>query len=390
MRILFLNQYFPPDPAPTGILLQEIAEALAAAGHQVVFASSGQDYRGGQKRGSRMWRELAGLWALFCAGLETGRVDVVVSATSPPLLVVLAGVVARVRGARHCHWLFDMYPELATALGEIPAGRLTRLFSAAARWAYRGADCVVALDEDMAARLKGYGVAARIMPPWVFESLIAARQAQELGAAARHEADGRNGKYGNNDAERIWLYSGNLGRAHEWRTLLDAQRLIEAAGGRWRLVFQGGGPAWPAAREYAERLGLARCEWRPYVQEDQLPASLLAADVLVVTQKPETCGLLWPSKLALATSLPRPILWVGPTDRAIARDLAGLPQAGIFAPGDAEGVARWLADVAFDCGGMVLRDPVAIRAASLRQWVEWVSGRAGANPKAVASEPPAV
>ncbi len=364
MRVLFLNQYFPPDPAPTGILLREIADALAAGGDEAVFASSGQDYRGGQARGSRLLRELQGLWRLFRAGLAAGRVDAVVSATSPPLLVVLGAVVAKLRRARHYHWLFDMYPELATALGEVPEGIMARLFSAATRWAYRSAECVVALDEDMAARLKGYGVTARIIPPWVFQSLIDARAAQPLTP--------RNSEGGG--AESIWLYSGNLGRAHEWRTLLDAQRLIEAAGARWRLVFQGGGPAWPAAREYAEGLGLARCDWRPYVPEGELPASLLAADVLVVTQKPETRGLLWPSKLALATSLPRPILWVGPTDRAIARDLAGLPQAGIFRPGDGAGIAKWLADAGSGSGELVLRDPVAIRAASLRQWVDLVSG----------------
>ena len=363
MRILFLNQYFPPDPAPTGILLREIADALAAAGHQVAFASSGQDYRGGQKRGSRLRRELQGLWALFRAALAAGRVDAVVSATSPPLLAVVAAGIAKLRCARHYHWLFDMYPELAISLGEVPEGVMARLFSAAARRAYRAAKCVVALDEDMAARLKGYGVTARIIPPWVFESLVNARAAQPLAPDGSTKST--------KSTESIWLYSGNLGRAHEWQTLLDAQRLLEAAGAPWRLVFQGDGPAWPAAREYARQASLARCDWRPYAPEDQLPASLLAADVLVVTQKPETCGLLWPSKLALVTSLPRPILWVGPTDRAVARDLAGLPQAGIFAPGDAAGIAKWLAEAALK-PGCLFRDPVAIRAASLRQWVEMV------------------
>ena len=177
MRILFLNQYFPPDPAPTGILLREIADALAAQGHEVAFASSGQDYRAGQTRGSRVRRELGALWVVFRAGVGAGQVDVVVSATSPPLLVVVGAVIAKLRGARHCHWLFDMYPELATALGEIPDGAMARVFSAVTRWAYRGADCVVALDEDMAGRLKGYGVASRVIAPWVFQSLIDARAA---------------------------------------------------------------------------------------------------------------------------------------------------------------------------------------------------------------------
>ena len=360
MRILFLNQYFPPDPAPTGILLREIADALTAAGHEVAFASSGQDYRAGQKRGSRMRRELQGLWRLFRAALGAGRVDAVVSATSPPLLVVIGAVIAKLRHARHYHWLFDMYPELATVLGEIPEGPASRLFSAATRWAYRRAACVVALDQDMASRLESQGVAPRIISPWVFQSLITSRAALTLAPAGPPAAD------------PIWLYSGNLGRAHDWRTLLDAQRLLESAGSPWRLVFQGGGPAWTPAQDYARQIGLTRCDWRPYVPEDQLPASLLAADVLIVTQKPETCGLLWPSKLALVTSLPRPILWVGPTDRAIARDLATLPQAGIFPPGDAAGIVKWLTDSALKSNPLS-RDPVAIRTRSLEEWLNLIS-----------------
>jgi hypothetical protein len=285
----------------------------------------------------------------------------VVSATSPPLLVVIGAVVARLRGARHYHWLFDMYPELATALGEIPDGRAARLFSAATRWAYRGARKVVALDEDMAARLKEYGVQAAVIPPWVLGGVL-----QALGGLGLSGRDGHRGG--------VWLYSGNLGRAHEWRALLDAQWLLEAERAEWTLVFQGGGPAWAAAQEYARQAGLIRCEWRPYVPEDQLPRSLLAADVLIVTQKPETCGLLWPSKLALVAALPRPILWVGPTDRAIARDLATLPQAGIFSPGDAAAIATWLRTRSPE-PVTSLRDPAAIRAAGLRQWVEMI-GRA--------------
>lgn len=366
MRVLFLNQYFPPDPAPTGILLREIADALEAAGHEVVFASSGQEYRGGQAGGSRMRREVRGLWALFRAALRAGRVDALVSATSPPLLVVAAAVIARLRRARHYHWLFDMYPELATALGEIPEGRMARLFSAAARWAYRRAACVVALDEDMASRLKAYGVSPRIIPPWVFASLMSSLKSP--------------GSFKSLPPEPVWLYSGNLGRAHEWRTLLDAQRMLEAAGAPWRLVFQGGGPAWPAAREYARQAGLNRCDWRPYVPEDQLPASLLAADILVVTQKPETRGLLWPSKLALVTSLPRPILWVGPLDGAIACDLAGLPQTGRFAPGDAAGVAKWLMEAPLKQERTV-RDPAAIRAAAIQEWVDMISRRSAPDLK---------
>ena len=370
MRVLFLNQYFPPDPAPTGILLKEIADALVVAGHEVVFASSGQDYRAGQKKGSRMKRELAGLQALFLQAMRSGPVDAVVSATSPPLLVVMGGVIAKLKRAPHYHWLFDMYPELATALGEIKDGPLAGVFRWMTRWAYRRAECVVALDADMAERVAGYGVGAdtiRVIAPWVLQAMLEARAELDLTAPARRaESDGETG------AERIWLYSGNLGRAHEWRTLLDAQKLLEERASPWRLVFQGGGPQWPAAQVYAREIGLTCCDFRPYVAETELPAALLAADVLAVTQKPETCGLLWPSKLALVASLPRRVLWVGPVDRAIARDVRGMTGSGVFAPGDAEGVAGWVEGGAAD--GFEVRDPVAVREAALREWVEVIAG----------------
>ena len=67
MRILFLNQYFPPDPAPTGILFREIADDLERNGHTVDFVDAGIDYRGTQKKGGRMKRELASLWRMLRA-----------------------------------------------------------------------------------------------------------------------------------------------------------------------------------------------------------------------------------------------------------------------------------------------------------------------------------
>jgi colanic acid biosynthesis glycosyl transferase WcaI len=139
-----------------------------------------------------------------------------------------------------------------------------------------------------------------------------------------------------------WLYSGNLGRAHEWQTLLDAQHLLEGSGLPIHLVFQGDGGARAAARTYAEQLGLRRCDWKGYVSEGDLLASLLKARLLIVTQRPETRGLLWPSKLALLQRLPRPVLFIGPPDGAIAKRLRDGGGAGVFAPHQAKEIADWI------------------------------------------------
>ena len=327
MRILFLNQYFPPDPAPTGILFREVADEFARLGHEVDFVDAGQDYRAAQGGGGRMKRELRALWRMLREGRARPRADVVVSGSSPPCLGVIADRVARKHGAAHIHWAMDMYPELAVELGEIGRNSLVAKITAwAMRGVYRRAKSVIALDEDMASRLRALRVEPVCIRPWVTGQTSAALVAS-----------------GEPEAPWTWIYSGNLGRAHEWETLLAAQALLEERRLDARLLFQGGGPSWKAAQAQAEALGLRRCQWQGYVAPEELTASLLRCEALVATQLPAVRGLLWPSKLALMLTLPRPILFVGPTDGAIAAELRGFAHAGVFAPGDADGVARWIA-----------------------------------------------
>ena len=326
MRVLFLNQYFPPDPAPTGVLLAEIGAALAARGHTVDFVAARQEYRAGQKQGGRMFREALALGRMLLDGLRRPRAEVVVSASSPPCLLVVATLVAGWHRARSVHWVMDLYPEIAVALGEVREGALSRILGVLMGWCYRRASRVVVLDEDMAARLRTHGIEPAIVRPWVFAPVL-----KQLAAAAPELHRGWT-----------WIYSGNLGRAHEWETLLQAQAELERRGAPIRLLFQGGGPSRPAAEARSRELGLRQVEWRDYVPELELPAALLRCQALVVTQLPAAQGLLWPSKLGLAISLPRPLAWVGPTDGAVAELLRAFPHAAVFAPGQPGPLANWL------------------------------------------------
>jgi len=144
---------------------------------------------------------------------------------------------------------------------------------------------------------------------------------------------------------------------------------LEKRGAGIRLLFQGGGPARSRAEAKAAALELRECAWKGYVDETELPGALRRAQVLVVTQLPAAQGMLWPSKLGLILSLPRPILWIGP-DGAIARKLRTLPHAGVFAPGEAEMVADWLVALRNHPSERVERaiDPAAHRAAALAAW----------------------
>ncbi len=329
MRILFINQFIPPDEAPTARLLGELADGLMALGWETDFLGGAQQYRAKALRGWRRWlRDVKTHVRVLLHGLILRKPDVVFCLTDPPALVFTASILAGLRGARLVHWGMDIYPEIASALGELRADSLIyRFVKQAAQFGYARCDVIGCLDADMASAL-GLQDDDRVheCPPWSPAQIIFPEAPPVLG----HER------------VRI-LYSGNLGRAHDFETLLRAQRMLEDEGAQFDLIFQGRGPNRAPAMKLAEELGLRHCRWLDYAADEDIVSSLLGAHVLTATQCLETRGLLWPSKLAVMRILSRPILWVGPVDGAIAAMLrTQLIPCGIFKPGDAEGVAKWL------------------------------------------------
>lgn len=362
MRILLMNQFVPPDTSPTARLLGDLRQELERAGWEVVIAGSSTNYKSGPKTGlARLARDLAANARLLVSGLLAPRCAWVLCLSDPPGLPFTAAVVALLKRARLAHWAMDVYPEAAIALGALRPGLISTTVRAAMHLGYRRAAILAALDEDMKKILvSAASPRVRVLPPWPPETKPP-RQMDSAPTAPR----------------RVWLYSGNLGRAHEYRDLLEAQRLLEQAGAPWVLVFQGGGPARAAAMELAGQLQLKHCIWADYADEDRLLESLLRADVLIATQKPELEGLLWPSKLSLMTLLDKPLLWVGPPAGQIARELRSMQAGhGVFAPGEAAAIAAWLQALPpnpplHDAGEVMARVSKR-RQDGLSQWMDWL------------------
>jgi colanic acid biosynthesis glycosyl transferase WcaI len=329
MRILILNQYAPPDTAPTAKLVGELAATLAQDGHEVTIVGSNQSYRRIRSRKeNRLIRELRALTQLFLESLRCGRPDIVLSTSSPPGLLVIATFISILKRAKSVHWAMDLYPELAFALGRRWPGFARTLLFRATGVCYRYATKVVTLDEDMRQCISSkYGVQAEIIRPWLLHRNF----------PTKLDYPPKRGF--------TWLYSGNLGRAHEWKTLIGAQALLEKRNLPIRLLFQGGGPEWPAAQQLVKSLGLKLVDWLPYAQDERIIESLLAAHVMVATQKPVAQGLLWPCKLGLIMALPRPSVFIGAKNGAIALELFSKCNSRTFAPGDAQSLADHIQEV---------------------------------------------
>jgi colanic acid biosynthesis glycosyl transferase WcaI len=325
-KIIFVNRVYWPSAAATAQLLTDLAEGLAARGHEVhVIASGDGDAErlgvtihrtggdaahaalSGQVRnyGRFLLRARRRLLHLADAG------DVVVLKTDPPLLGALLTGTAVARGARVVHWLQDIYPEIvAQHLGVAVRPLLAPLAWLRNRAWQRAAHCVV-VGEDMRATVRAEGVpAARVSvrPNWAPRELDLA--APGAAIAAQRQAWSLADKF-------IVAYSGNLGRVHEFSTLLEAaERLREQP--QLAFAFIGGGARVEEVRREVARRQLNNVRLFPPAPRDGLAASLGAADLQVVTLRPGFEPLVNPSKLAGILAAGRPALFVGPPRSALA------------------------------------------------------------------------
>jgi len=372
-RVIFLNRYFYPDHSATSQLLSDLAFALAARGDRVHIITSRQlcerpeeglspseDINGVSVH--RVWtsrfgrHHLAGravdyltfygaaAWRLLRL-MRSG--DVVVAKTDPPMLSVMAAPIVRLRGGVLVNWLQDVFPEVAEGLGV--GGRSSRIGYAIMRWvrdhSLRRAACNVVVGQGMAAHIAHVGVAPgriAIIPNWADGAHVRPVPSEVNDLRRAWDLDGRF----------VVGYSGNLGRAHEYATLLDAIAHVERQAGPeapdivW--LFIGGGALTRPFQVEAARRGLRSVQFRLYQPRSALASSLSAADVHLVSLRPELEGLVVPSKFYGIAAAGRPTIFIGAANGEIARLVAEHACGRTVADGDGPGLARTILELAGD------------------------------------------
>lgn len=364
MRVFLLNQYYAPDEAATAQLLSDLGSGLARAGHEVTAICCDRSYADPNRRYPRRER-IDGVWidrvripafgrksrlgrlveyAMFLLGasqrLAFGKKpDAVVSLSTPPMVAFLGTTLARARRACSVFWSMDVYPDLAFELGVLQAESLAgKIFQGLTRLTLRRCDRIVALGEGMAGRLAKVGARnVSVIPNWADGSVIVPRAANGHPLRRNWGWDGRF----------VVLYSGNMGLAHEFDTVLGAAHQLR---GRTDILFAfvGGGPRRLEIEEKTKQLHLENVELRPYVDRSLLPESLTAGDIHLITLREGMPGLLVPSKIYGILAAGRPTLYVGPAEGEVF-DIISSSRCGLrVANGDAAGLVAAILAYAAD------------------------------------------
>lgn len=357
-RLIFLNRVYWPSTAATAQLLTDLAEGLAARGwpvHVITTGESSSRHNGvtihrtgpGEPHGGMLSRALNYRRFQGAARRQLARVarpgDIVVPMTDPPMLGAATARQALVQGARVVHWIQDIYPEIAA----VHFGPLAGFFLAPLKTNRNSAWCTasscVTLGDNMRQAVASQGVPREriaLIPNW------APRELQV--PATRTAVETCRSRWGLSD-KFVVAYSGNLGRVHEFATVLQAATLLRDDPSVV-FLFIGAGARFDDINAIAQARGLDNVRMLPPEPRETLAASLAAADVQLVTLLPDFSTLVFPSKLAGAMAAGRPVLFVGPPGGDIACLLQQEDCGATLAPGDAAGLAgtltRWQGDAA--------------------------------------------
>lgn len=379
MKIVFVNRFFYPDHSATSQLLTDIAVHMAKTGVSVHIVTSRQVYDDPDAvlpskdtvfnvQVTRVWTTRFGRQNLFgrtvdyltfylSAALNLLALlkprDLVVAKTDPPLISVVAAIAAKLRGAKLINWIQDLFPEVAGALEVGGMGKIEGILRTARNWSLRSACKNVAIGDGMAKRIAG----EEINPDTI--------------AVIHNWSDGRAiqpTEREKNDLRREWGledvfvvgYSGNLGRAHEFETILGAAEKLKHTGGIV-FLFIGGGAQRDWIVEAANERGLTNILFKPYQPRERLGLSLSVPDVHLISLQPSLEGLIVPSKFYGIAAAGRPTLFVGDMDGEIPTILKKTSSGYTISIGDSNGLASRIVEMSHGtiAGSMGARARVA-------------------------------
>jgi len=364
---IFVNRFFYPDHSATSQILSDLAFHLARGGTRVsVITSRGlydepkadlprfevkgdvvihRVYRPRFGRRSIAGRVIDYLAMYQCFAAAAWRLseagDCLIAKTDPPLLSAALTPVARAKKLVFINWLQDLYPELALGLGMRALTPVAPLMIAARNASLKAAHCNVVLGQRMRDRLEAVGISAaqiEIIHNWCDDELITPlpRAGNPLRAT-----------WGLEDKFVIG-YSGNLGRAHEYATLLDAAELLRDEPDII-FLFIGGGHLTPSLQSEVERRKLAEMfQFRPYQAANELANSLAIPDVHWISLLPAMEGLIVPSKIYGIAAAGRPTIAVTDPAGEIAELVTRNQCGAVVPPGDGRALAQAIRDFKAD------------------------------------------
>ena len=361
-EIFILTQWFPPEQAPVGYIIRELADALSRDGWNVTVVTGFPNHPTGDVLGGyahrwfqeefwgdvRIWRcflvtssrhsfPLRVLSALSftvtsaLAVLLRGRPDVIFALLQPLTMGAVLPVLAKIKGARLVFNLQDLHPDGPIQLGLVRNPRLITALRWLERAAYSSADAITVICESFKAHCLRLGVPTdrvAVIPNWINLDEVKPQPSyngfrQELGL-------------GENDF--VVLYAGNLGLLSGIEALLETAKLF-AGDSHVKFVLVGEGALAERLKAEAGSFGLKNVIFAPFQPRKRLGDVQAISDVSLVSMKKGHGATSVPSKVLGYMAAGRPVLAMVDEWSESAKLVSNAGCGLLVSPGDSQALA---------------------------------------------------
>ncbi|MFC6733943.1 glycosyltransferase family 4 protein [Haladaptatus sp. DYSN1] len=331
---VLVTEYFHPDTASTGQLMTDLAVGLQERGLDMTVYTGQPNYHSGvnkkqpststyegvqvnrirapQVRQSSFLRR-AFNWVVFTVWmffqllvLRPKQNQELVFVSNPPFLPIAMWFVCKLRGWEYTYIVYDLYPDFTIETGYFKEGGLVdTVWSTLNENIFGDAKHIVSLGPVMRDRIISNArddfdaTKVAIIHNWEDEEFIEPKEKDENWFAQEHDIVGTF----------TLLYSGNIGGNHDLETVVEAAANLDDTDDVTLLII-GEGDKKAEIVELAEQHNLrgGRVKFLPYQPLEDLPYSLTAGDVSIVTVQEGMEGVCVSSKLYTAMAAGMPIL----------------------------------------------------------------------------------
>ncbi len=320
-KLIVITEFYPPDYASTGQLIDELVSRLGQLGMPIrVFTSqpgyafetanaSRRERKGNAviqrtkysrltwlKIGSKAINALLFVIRSFvhivhnCIMGKYGKQDTLFLTTAPAFLPIVGYISKKLLGLSYVCLIYDLYPDLLVSLDVLPESHLlVKFWRFLNSQTWKNAEKIIVISDTMRQRILSQvpSVESKIVMihNWADPEIIQPVKKAENWFAQQHQLTDKF----------VVLYSGNLGRAHDLETIMGAAQSLKNT--KVKFVFIGGGFKYKQAEQQAKNLSLDNCLFLPYQDKSVLSYSLSCADLALVTIAPGLEGTIAPSKL---------------------------------------------------------------------------------------------
>lgn len=363
-RITFISQFFPPDFASTGQLLSDLTGRLSStfqiqvltgmpsyafktceaprvefSFNRIIRRSTSSRFFPARIRGRAINSALFTLRNIYRLFRSSRRGDLLVLTTEPAYLPLIGTLIHYIFRARYVLLLFDMYPDVLYEVGFLRKDSVVvRLWAHLLSLSIVKAARVVVLSEKMLERTLEYSPSSKykidIIEPWADPDFIKPINRATNDFCIQH---GIVDKF-------VVMYSGNQGRCHDLYTLLCSAVSLRSQP-NIRFLIIGDGAQHQKICDFAYQMSLSNVSFLNYQEYEDIPFSLAAASLAVVSVGLGSDGVVAPSKLFGHLAAGSPIAAIGSQSSSLHSFVNQYKCGRCFENGDSVSLSRWIVEL---------------------------------------------